>query len=96
MNKLELINELKKKYPLTFKEAKFIVEIFFKFLAEGLLKGRRAEMRGFGSFSIRKRKPRTARNPKTNLKVEVGERRVVYFRAGKELLKLVNKKYSAA
>ena len=96
MNKLELINELKKKHPLTFKEGKFVIETFFKFLSDGLLKGQRAEMRGFGSFKIRIRSGGERRNPKTNEKVNIGERKVVYFRAGKELLNLVNKKKSVA
>jgi integration host factor subunit beta len=48
------------------------------------------ELRGFGSFSVRKRKARVARNPKTNEEVRLGDRHSAYFRAGKELRERVN------
>ncbi|AZL15828.1 HU family DNA-binding protein [Rickettsiales endosymbiont of Stachyamoeba lipophora] len=95
MNKKQITTELQKANPLTMKEAKFIVETVFKAITEGLLKGKRTEIRGFGSLCIRQRKPRAARNPKTNTNIAIGERSVVYFRAGKELLNKVNKKKAA-
>ena len=48
------------------------------------------ELRGFGSFSTRKREARTARNPKTGELVQLGERSATYFRAGKELRERLN------
>ena len=50
----------------------------------------RVELRGFGAFSVRKRKSRVARNPKTSEIVRLDNRLVPYFRAGKELREKVN------
>jgi integration host factor subunit beta len=57
-----------------------------------LQSGDKIEIRGFGSFRIRQRKPRTGRNPKTGDKVEVPAKRVPYFKPSKELRDLVNPK----
>jgi integration host factor subunit beta len=59
-------------------------------ISTGLVQGDRIELRGFGAFSIRKREPRVARNPKNGASVTVGERFAIYFRAGKELRERVN------
>ena len=50
-----------------------------------LVKGQRIEIRGFGSFGINHRPPRTGRNPKTGDKVSVPEKYLPHFKAGKEL-----------
>jgi integration host factor subunit beta len=57
--------------------------------------GDKIEIRGFGSFRIRQRKPRIGRNPKTGAKVEVPAKRVPYFKPSKELRDLVNPKEAA-
>ena len=54
------------------------------------MQGKRIELRGFGSFSIRVREPRMARNPKTDEEINLAERKTVYFRAGKELKERIN------
>ena len=51
----------------------------------------RSELRGFGSFRLRKREPRKGRNPKTGDKVDVPPKRVPYFKPGKELKDLINR-----
>jgi integration host factor subunit beta len=60
-----------------------------------LRSGDKIEIRGFGSFRIRQRKPRTGRNPKTGAKVDVPAKRVPYFKPSKELRDLVNPKNTA-
>lgn len=70
-----------------------VKDITFKILehiSEALSKGERIELRGFGSFSLRRRKSRIARNPKTGEKIQLTERSVPYFRPGKILLKSIN------
>jgi integration host factor subunit beta len=67
-----------------------IVAIIVERIAESLREGGRVELRGFGSFSIRERRKTVGRNPRTNEKVLVGEKRVPYFKAGKQLKDLVN------
>jgi len=60
-------------------------------MTEVLAENGRVEVRGFGTFSVRQRNPRVARNPKSNEKVSVGERKAVYFRPGKLLKARVNR-----
>ena len=52
--------------------------------------GERVEIRGFGSFIVRERKPRTGRNPRTGETVEVAGKHVVHFKPGKEMRESVN------
>jgi integration host factor subunit beta len=52
--------------------------------------GDKIEIRGFGSFRTRQRKPRTGRNPKTGEKVEVPAKKIPFFKPSKELKDLVN------
>lgn len=91
MTKSELVSRLSKRYPhLLKRELRTIVDIMFATLSDALKNEQRIEIRGFGSFSVRKRKPRMARNPKTNEVVYLSERPSVYFRSGKELKELLN------
>jgi len=91
MTKSELIKKLKDKYDnLYVKDIQVIVDTFFDEISNSLASGGRVELRGFGSFSTRRRTPRKARNPKTGEQVELGERYATYFRAGKELRDRLN------
>lgn len=91
MTKSELIKIMKDKHPdLQLKEVASLVDIFFDMITNTLANKDRVEIRGFGTFSLRTRKPRVARNPKTGEKVDVGERNAVYFRAGKALKVKIN------
>lgn len=86
MTKSELVKKLLSKYSNLYqKDVKRIVDLMFDEISAALVRGDRVELRGFGAFSTRSRKSRVARNPKTNEKVFLGERRVVYYRPGKEL-----------
>jgi integration host factor subunit beta len=58
----------------------------------GLHQGQRVEIRGFGSFEVRYRKPRKARNPKTGEVLSAPGKNKIYFRAGKEMHSALNKK----
>lgn len=92
MTKSEIIKKLKDKYPnLQIKEASDIVDLFFDEMSDALANKGRIEIRGFGTFSLRKREARQARNPKTGEKVQVKERYVTYFRSGKGLKDKLNK-----
>ncbi len=92
MNKSDLVNVVAEKLPnLTAKDVEAIVNIIFDGMTESLSKGNRIEIRGFGSFEIRARRARKGRNPKTGESVELGVRKVPFFKVGKELKELVNK-----
>ena len=60
-------------------------------MTQALSTGDRIEIRGFGSFSLRYRRPRIGRNPKTGMTVNINERYVPHFKPGKNLKKRVNK-----
>ena len=56
-----------------------------------LQRGEKIELRGFGSFRLRRREPRKGRNPKTGDRVDVPPKKVPYFKPGKELKELINR-----
>ena len=62
-------------------------------IVHNLTTGKRVEVRGFGSFSLRHRKPRGARNPKTGASVQTISKYTPYFRAGKAFRERVNQTY---
>ena len=69
------------------------VEIIIETMAESLKRGSRVEIRGFGSFSIRERKARLTRNPKTGKVMDIPSRRTLHFAMSKSLKEaLINKK----
>lgn len=59
-------------------------------MSEALVRGDRIEIRGFGSFALNYRPPRTGRNPKSGEKVSVPSKWVPHFKAGKELRERVD------
>ncbi len=92
MKKSDLIQRLTEKFPhLTSTEAKQVVDTIFSTMAQSLIENKRVELRGFGSFTTRKRAPRKARNPRTGEAVFLNQRRNIYFRAGKILNQRLNK-----
>lgn len=92
MNKSDLIEGLTRKLPsLAARDVEVIVNTVFDSMTDSLRRKERIEIRGFGSFEVRVRKPRIGRNPKTGMSVEVGERYVPFFKVGKELRERVNK-----
>jgi integration host factor subunit beta len=90
MTKADLIEEVAKQANLTKKESELIVNTVFDNITDALMKGDKVELRGFGSFRIRHRNSRKGRNPKTGSSVNVPEKRVPFFKVGKQLRELVN------
>lgn len=90
MTKADLVEEVTKLGDLTRRDSEIIVETIFDSVIGALKSGDKIEIRGFGSFRIRQRKPRIGRNPKTGTKVEVPAKKVPYFKPSKELRDLVN------
>lgn len=84
MTKSELIEKIALNYPkLSNAQISDIVNQIFDSIESALSRGNRVEVRGFGSFGLKKRKSRIARNPKTGESVEVNEKNVPFFRPGK-------------
>ena len=90
MTKAELVEEVSRVSDLTKKHSEVIVDTVFKSIIDALHRGEKIELRGFGSFRLRKREPRKGRNPKTGDKVDVPPKKVPYFKPGKELKELIN------
>ncbi len=90
MTKSELIESIASQHPnMTKKHIEFIINSVFKSIKESLQKGDKVEIRGFGSFKIREKSSKVGRNPKTGDKVNVPDKKVPYFKPGKEIKELL-------
>lgn len=86
ITKSELIEQVATKHPnMTKKQVEYIVNEVFVTVKESLKSGDKVEVRGFGSFKIREKKPKSGRNPKTGNKVDVPMKKVPSFKPGKEI-----------
>ena len=91
MIRSELLQALAKQNPeLRTEDVERAVDTFFDEIAERLAEGGRVELRGFGAFSTRERDARRGRNPRTGETVQVPEKRVPYFKPGKEMRARLN------
>ena len=90
MTKADLIEEVSRVAELTRKDSEVIVETIFDSVVRALRTGDKIEIRGFGSFRTRQRKPRVGRNPKTGDRVEVPAKKIPFFKPSKELKDMVN------
>jgi len=90
MNKSELIEELAAKTGYNPKLTDKMVRIFFDRIKAALSAGDKVEIRGFGSFTLKKYKGYIGRNPKTGETVEVKPKQLPVFRTGKDLRNRVN------
>lgn len=91
MLRSELIAKLAEENPdLRSEDVERVVAVILDEISEALARGDRVELRGFGAFSVRQRKARMGRNPKTGEPVEVDAKSVPFFRPGKELRARVN------
>jgi integration host factor subunit beta len=85
MNKLELVNALKKECNISKADADAVLRLFFDEMSEALSTGDRVELRGLCSFYVKKYKSYTGRNPKTGEKVKIAPKKLPFFKCGKEL-----------
>lgn len=90
MNKIDLVLEVARAAGLTREMSEAVVTAMFERMTDALVKGERVELRGLGTFEVRQRPARAARNPKTGVPVDVPARKVPFFRMGKELRALLN------
>ncbi len=91
MTKSELIEAIaQKQKQLAQKDIDLAVKTLLEQMAHSLSTGERIEIRGFGSFSLHFRPPRTGRNPKTGDAVSLPAKHVPHFKPGKELRDRVN------
>ena len=91
MNKIDLIEALKKETGLTKIEAKKVVALFFDEMSNALANGDRVEIRGLCSFYVKKYKAYAGRNPKTGEPAQVESKKLPFLKVGKELRERVDK-----
>ncbi|HHD64402.1 MAG TPA: integration host factor subunit beta [Desulfobulbaceae bacterium] len=86
MLKRELVNEVTTQLGDYYKQdVAQAVDIILEEVSHALVENRRVEIRGFGSFSVRTRKPRTTKNPKTGKMMNIPERKTLHFTMSKSL-----------
>ncbi len=86
MLKRELVSEVAEQLEDYYKQdVAQAVDIILEEISQALVEDRRVEIRGFGSFSVRTRKPRTTKNPKTGKMMEIPERKTLHFTMSKSL-----------
>jgi integration host factor subunit beta len=90
VTKADLVDEVVRVSKLSKKQAEVVVNTVFASIVEALQGDDKIELRGFGSFRVRRRRSRQGRNPKTGDRVAVPEKRIPYFKPGKELKDLIN------
>lgn len=91
MAKSELCYKLNEKFPeLKGSDVELALDCILGHMVDALVQGERIEIRGFGSFSLRHRPPRIARNPKTGESVNLSAKVATHFKPGKEMRDRVN------
>ena len=90
MNKAELVEALRKETGLTRVKAEEVVELFFDLMSDALARGDRVEIRGLCSFHVKEYGAYTGRNPKTGETIQVEEKKLPFFKCGKELRERVD------
>jgi integration host factor subunit beta len=91
VTKKEIAKAIAEEMDITQLQAKEIVQKVFDRITETLVQDGRIELRNFGVFMVKKRKPRKARNPRTGEKVKVPAKMVVVFKPGREMEERVSK-----
>jgi integration host factor subunit beta len=92
MNKSQLIERIAKEEGITIKNAASVVNVVFDSMSDSLAKGDRVEIRGFGSFKVKSYNSYQGRNPKTGEIIQVKEKKLPYFKVGKEMKERVDSK----
>lgn len=91
MTRSELIQVLAERNPhLYLRDIEKVVDAFFGGITGALVEGDRVELRGFGTFSVKTRDARVGRNPRTGESVKVDEKKLPFFKTGKELREKLN------
>jgi len=93
--KVDLVNAIAHKTGLTKNETESVVNCLFESIIDSLKAGKRIEIRGFGSFNIRHKNLRQARNPRTGEKVTVDPKNVPAFKISREFKQSVSESLKA-
>ena len=91
MNKSELIEKLAIRSQISILQAEEVINLIFRKVRDTLVDDGRVEIRGFGSFVVREYKSYQGRNPKTGGEIKVPNKRLPFFKVGKELRDRIDK-----
>jgi len=84
VTKADIVDQISSATGLTKLETEAVINGFIASVKDAITSGETIHLRGFGSFQVQHRAPRTARNPRTNQAVKIGERYVPIFKASRE------------
>ena len=90
LTKKDLVNSIYMQLGFSKQISENLINDFFQTISENLLKEKTLKISKFGTFSIRQKKPRLGRNPKTKIEKMITERNVVLFKPSKEFKDFVN------
>jgi len=90
MTKAELVELIAGETGISKKDTGIIVNLILDNVGRALVSNDKVELRGFGSFKVKQRRSRQARNPRTGASVEVPAKRVPFFKASNELKSRLN------
>jgi len=90
LTKKDLVNEVYMQIGFSKQISEILIEEFFSLITENLIKEKKIKISKFGTFSLRSKKQRIGRNPKTKEKKTISKRDVVLFKPSKEFKELVN------
>lgn len=85
MLKKDLVDKVSSELSMQKQDVSLAVDIMLATMATALVEERRIELRGFGSFSVRSRKPRSTKNPRTGKIMEIPDRKTLHFTMSKSL-----------
>ncbi len=85
MLKKDLVDKVSSELSMQKQDVSLAVDIMLATMASALVEERRIELRGFGSFSVRARKPRSTKNPRTGKIMEIPDRKTLHFTMSKSL-----------
>ncbi len=92
MTKAELVEIISQQTGVSKKDTGVIVNLIMENIGQALVSGDKVELRGFGSFKVKTRRARLARNPRTGASVDVPAKRVPFFKSSNELKARINHK----
>ena len=92
MTKAELVEIISEETGVNKKDTGIIVNLIMENIGQALVDGDKVELRGFGSFKVKTRRSRLARNPRTGESVNVPAKQVPYFKASNDLKAGLNQK----
>jgi integration host factor subunit beta len=85
MLKKDLVDKVSSELSMQKQDISLAVDIMLETMATALKEERRIELRGFGSFSVRARKPRSTKNPRTGKIMDIPDRKTLHFTMSKSL-----------